>query len=155
MEKLIHTRHSVGQSAYHFVWRPKYNVKVFAHPWVRSICEDAFKEVAQSYNFVIYEMNVQPDHIHLFVEVPSTISVSKTMQLFKGISARRIFQKCTKWKKFFTYDGQKPARLWSPGKFFRSVGCVKADVIANYIANSQEKWDFDYLSKYQKTLKVY
>ncbi|HDP73639.1 MAG TPA: hypothetical protein ENN46_01635, partial [Candidatus Woesearchaeota archaeon] len=27
--------------------------------------------------------------------------------------------------------------LWSPGKFFRSVGNVSADVIQNYIKHSQ------------------
>ena len=155
MHELKHQNHSVGQSAYHFVWRPKYNVKVFAHPWVRSICEDALKYVAEKYNFEIYEMNVQPDHVHLFVEVPSNIFVSKTLQLFKGISARMILKKCTKWKAFFSHDGERKTHLWSPGKFFRSVGCVKSDVIANYISHSQDKWDFNYLSKYQRTLRAY
>jgi putative transposase len=154
MVELIRNKHSVGQSAYHLVWRPKYNVEVFRHPWVKELCEHSFKQTAEKYGFVIYEMQVMPDHIHLFLEVPADISLSKTMQLFKGRSAREILQNCTKWRAFFSIDGQRKPHLWSPGKFFRSVGNVKADVIANYIAYSQQKWDFNYTDRHQQKLRT-
>ena len=95
-----------------------------------------------------------PDHVHLFVGLPTQISISKAFQLIKGASARIILKKCTKWKAFFSYDGQKKPHLWSTGKFYRSVGNVRADVIENYIANSN-KWNFDYLDKYQSILQAY
>lgn len=151
MVKLERNNHSVGQSAYHLVFRPKYNVCVFRHPWVRGICEEAFKEVAQNHHITIYEMQVMPDHIHIFLGVPPTLSLSKTFQLIKGASSRKIMQKCTKWRAFFSYGGQKKPHLWSKGKFYRSVGNVKADVIQHYIANSN-KWDFNYLDNKQSTL---
>lgn len=154
MVKLEHNNRSVGQSAYHFIFRSKYNVGVFRNPWVRQVCEDAIIEMAKNHNITIYEIKVMPDHVHLFVGLPTIISISKAFQLIKGGSARLIFKKCTVWRRFFSRDGKRKPRLWSPGKFYRSVGDVKADVIRNYIANSN-KWDFGYLDKYQSTLEAY
>jgi len=153
MVELEHNKHSVGQSAYHIVFRPKYNVCVFRHPWVKNVCEEALKETAKNHNIKIYEMKVMPDHVHLFIGLPPTLSLSKAFQVLKGASARDILQRCTRWRSFFSYDGRKKPHLWSPGKFYRSVGNVKADVIQHYIAHSN-KWDFDYLEK-QPTLESY
>ena len=154
MVELKHNKHSVGQSAYHFVFRPKYNVCVFRHPWVKQVCEEAFKETAEKHNIEIYEMKVMPDHVHMFVGLPTQISISKAFQLIKGASSRRILQKCTKWRAFFSYDGTIKPHLWSKGKFYRSVGNVKADVIEHYISSSN-KWDFDYLERTQSTLEAF
>ena len=151
MVKLEHNKHSVGQSAYHLVFRPKYNVEVFRHPWVKQLCEQAFKDIAERHNITIHEMQVMPDHVHMFIGLPPSLSLSKAFQVIKGASARKILKNCTKWRAFFSYDGQKKPHLWSPGKFYRSVGNVKADVIAHYIANSN-KWEFDYLERKQSTL---
>ena len=155
MVDLTYRKHSVGQSAYHFVWKPKYNVNVFRHTWCKQVCEDAIKQAASNHKIQIYELRVMPDHIHVFAEVPPSMNVSKALQLLKGVSAREFFKKCTGWKAFFANNGTRKPSLWSPGKFFRSVGSVTADVIENYIKNSQDKWDFGYLDKTQTTLSTY
>ncbi len=151
MVELEHNRHSVGQSAYHLVFRPKYNLKVFRSSWVRDICDAALREAASKYGMTIYELKVMQDHVHIFVGIPPTISVSRAFQVLKGISARRIMQRCKIWKMFLSFDGKKEPHLWSPGKFFRSVGNVSADVVQNYIANSN-RWDFGYLDRAQQRL---
>ena len=133
------------------VWRPKYNVKVFRHPWPRKVCEEALKETAKRHNIDIYEMKIMDDHVHMFVEIPSTINVSKALQLLKGASARAFFKKCTVWERYFSRDGTKKAHLWSPGKFFRSVGCVTSEIVEKYIKYSNT-WDFNYLEKEQTRL---
>ncbi|MFC1775118.1 IS200/IS605 family transposase, partial [Nanoarchaeota archaeon] len=99
-----------------------------------------------------HEFKVMADHIHLFVEVPPRMSISKVFQLFKGISARVL-------KRNYPFL-QKFPNVWSPGKFFRSVGNVRKDVIENYIRHSQGNWNYfdirrsSYLDK-QTTLKAY
>ena len=85
-----------------------------------------------NYGYKIYEMQVMEDHVHLFVECPGNISVSKTLQLFKGISSRML-------RRTFSFL-REHKHLWSPGKFYRSVGNVSWDVIQNYIAHSQGSW---------------
>jgi len=78
-----------------------------------------------------------PDHVHLFVEVPSTISVSKALQLFKGISSYKLFRQHPWLRNHF-----RKGHFWSPGKFFRSVGNVTAETIQHYISQSQGNWNF-------------
>ena len=90
--KLNHFRHSVGQNAFHFVWKPKYAWDPFKFEKVRESCEEILREVATKHRFEIYELSVQPDHVHLFVEVPHTMSVARALQLFKGYSAYKLFR---------------------------------------------------------------
>lgn len=153
--ELKHTKHAIGQSAYHFVWRPKYNVKVFLKEYPRRVAEQAIKEVAEQHNIHIIELRVMPNHVHCFAEVPATLSISMALQILKGGSARLFFKDCTKWKAFFSLDGQRKPHLWSPGKFFRSVGSVTAEVIEEYIKYSQDEWNVDFLDKRQPTLRAY
>ena len=129
---LKHKNHSVGQNCYHLVWKTKYSYPIFKSDAYRKVCDGALRQVAFNYGFFIHELQIMPDHIHLFVDLPPTITVSKAFQLFKGISSsmlRRNFSFLREYK-----------HLWSPGKFFRSVGNVTADVIQNYIKYSQHSW---------------
>ena len=129
---LKHKNHSVGQNCYHLVWKTKYSQPVFKIKAYRKVCEGTLKQLALNYGFFIYELQVMDDHIHLFVDLPSTVPVSKALQLFKGISSRIL-------RRTFSYL-RDYKHLWSPGKFFRSVGNVTADVIQNYIKYSQGSW---------------
>ena len=131
---LTNFSHAVGQNAYHLVWKPKYAHAVFKSFAFRKACEGAIKLVAFQYHFKIYELKVMPDHIHLFVECPPTMSVSKALQLFKGISSRIL-------RRNFSYLRDYKS-LWSPGKFFRSVGNVTMDTIQHYIQQSYGSWKF-------------
>ena len=89
--------------------------------------------IAINYQFVIHELQVREDHVHLFVEIPPSVCVSKALQLFKGVSSRIL-------RRNFSYLREDGKHLWSPGKFYRSVGNVSADVIQNYIRYSQGSW---------------
>ena len=131
MKGLYKHNHSVGQNAYHLVWKPKYARDPFKFDLVRMDCEQILYEIAHKYNFEIYELQVMPNHVHLFVEIPPTMSVSKALQLFKGISSYKLFKQHPWLRKHFT-----KGHFWSPGKFFRSVGNVIADVIKAYINDS-------------------
>lgn len=155
MVEITCRKHSVGQSAYHLVWRPKYNYKVFRHPFPRRVIMDALKEIASKWNILIYEMEVMEDHVHLFIEIPPTMTVSFSLQILKGGSARIFFKKCTAWKRVYYVAGDNSEiHLWSPGKFFRSVGSVTAEVVENYIKNSNN-WNFKFIDAGQKKLTAY
>lgn len=147
MVKVKHNKHSVGQSAYHFVWRPKYNVSVFSGRKEHDYMVRALRVVADKWKIEVYEVEVMVNHVHFFAELPPTMTVSFALQVLKGSSANLFFKRFPRWKAYFL-RGHKKAHLWSPGKFFRSVGSVTAEVVEKYIKNSNS-WDFDYLKKYQ------
>jgi len=153
MVELTYRKHSIGQSAYHFVWRPKYNLKVFAHRFTREVCEKALRRVAQKWKIWIYEMEVMVDHVHIFVEIPPTMTVSFALQLLKGGSSRIILKRCHIWGDILG-QGRKKRHLWSPGKFFRSVGSVTAEVVENYIKHANN-WEFEFIDKKQTKLSSF
>jgi len=126
--------HSVGQNAFHFVWKLKYSTRYLGIMRVNKVCEGAIRLIAYQTSCKIYELKVMQDHIHLFVELPPTLSVSKALQYFKGVSSRIL-------RRTFSFLSKKQC-LWSRGKFFRSVGSVRFDVIQKYIAESQGEWKF-------------
>src|SRR3989338_839029 len=136
--------HGVGQNSFHLVWKPKYAGDCFKFPWVKRDCDAFIKEAILRHGMTLYELEVMPDHVHCFVEIPPTMSVSKALNLLKGYSAYKLFAK-HKWLRGYFRKGH----LWSPGKFFRSVGNVTAEAIKNYIAQTNRE------SYYQKTLTRY
>ena len=81
----------------------------------------------------IIELNVQPEHIHCVVLVKFSFSVSRVLQLLKGISSRLYFQQ--KEKARLRYPR---GHLWSRGKFASSVGFVQLDILRNYVRTQDE-----------------
>jgi putative transposase len=129
--------HGFGQLTYHVVFVPKFRRPIFNDAFVKKACEMLFYKIAGQYGYTIHELQIMPDHVHLFVGMKPDDSVSKAVQRFKGISARRLFQRFPElsiqlWR----------GHIWSAGKFYRSVGNVTIDTIRHYIAQSQGEWKF-------------
>lgn len=131
---LVSVSHGFGQLSFHLVFCPKYRYNILVGE-VKSFCERVFREVARKYDFTIHELQMHPDHVHLFVGFHPSFSVSQIVQLFNGISARRLFQPFPRIRRKL-WGGH----LWSHGKFYRSVGNVTADTIQHYIAKSSGDW---------------
>jgi len=146
--------HGYGQLCYHIVFCPKYRKAIFWNPQLKAACERILREVASIYGFTIYELEVNTDHVHLFVGFRPNLSVSYVVQLFKGISAYRLFREFPWLRKIF-----RKGHLWSAGKFYRSVGNITADTIKHYIVQSQGSWkkalrvdDFGHSPKHRKSI---
>ena len=124
--------HAYGESNYHIVLVPKYRRDIFIDTHVVRICKMVFQDIADQYGYHILALEIMKDHVHLFLEIHPTHSLSKTFQLFKGISARKLFWRFPSLKKKL-WGGH----LWSRGKFFRSVGSVTSERVEYYIKESQ------------------
>ena len=143
--ELNSSKHGYGQSAYHFVFVPKCRYKYFSYPGVKKLCEQSFYEIASKCNFKIFALEIQPDHVHLFVDFPPNYSASKVVQLFKGISAYKILHTFPHIRRTLL----RRNHFWSAGKFYRSVGNVTAETIQHYIKQSQHGWTFEHQIKLQ------
>ena len=126
--------HAFGQNAFHFVWKPKYAMDPFKFFGVKVDCERFITEIAVKNGCKIYKLHVAVDHVHIFVELPATMSVSRALQLFKGYSAFKLLSKHPWLRRYFT-----KGHFWSPGKFFRSVGNTASEAVEHYI-NSAQPW---------------
>ena len=126
--------HSFGQNCYHLIWSPKYRIHMLKPKHIHNACHGILRMIAMQEGWQIHEMQILPDHIHLFIEIPPTVSISHVFQILKGRSSRILRRNYTWLRRF-------PC-MWSKGKFYRSVGSVTKEVIEHYISKSQGGWDY-------------
>jgi putative transposase len=131
MEKIRHTRNCVYQTAYHLVWCPAYRRAVLDEP-VKSTLEDIFREIARQKGMEVIAVEVQADHIHLFVSFPPAMSIADAVKLLKGISARQLRMIFPELKRVH------PDHLWSPSYYAGTAGNVSAETIRKYIEAQEQ-----------------
>jgi putative transposase len=131
-ERYTKRQHAVGGSTWHFEWCTKYRYKVFNKVPLKNICFIALSEAAKRYGVKIEVMDVEPNHVHMVVHIPLTMSPTKAVGLLKGFSAKIIF--ALKPKLRYLYP---KGSLWSPGKFVGSVGDVDIKYVVEYVKNQK------------------
>ena len=130
----VSKNHSVGINAFHFEWCPKYRFAVLSGGIIRKVLTESLTETANLYGIQILALEVAADHLHIFVNLPPQLSVSKALQLFKGRSSKDIFNKCPSFR-----DLYHKHHFWSRGKFYRSVSNIRSDMVYNYITGHKNK----------------
>lgn len=134
---LVSYSHSSGQLTYHVVLVTKYRTEVFISDRRRYVCENVLKWVCRTYGIEIIKIKVLEEHIHIFVRIGPTMSVSEFFNLIKGCSARRILVIYPEMRKELRGN-----HLWTRGKFVRTVGSVTDEAVSYYIEHSQGE-DFE------------
>ncbi|HEX8633713.1 MAG TPA: IS200/IS605 family transposase, partial [Pyrinomonadaceae bacterium] len=99
--------------------------------------EQMFTEIAEVYDITIDEMEVSPDHVHVFCSFPPRYSIAQVVTRFKSLSARAVFREFPQVKRQL-WGGE----FWEDGYFARTVGDkVTAEVIRKYIQRHKEVED--------------
>lgn len=132
MKELTSFSHGYGQLMGHIVLVPYRRKKIFKRDDIKFCAENILKAISKKYKFEIIEMQVMEDHVHIFLSMKPTQSISTVIQCLKGISSKHLREMYPELKVY----GDK---LWSAGKFFRSVGSVTAETVEYYIRESQGK----------------
>ena len=126
-EKYHSTSHCKYLIQYHIMWCPEFRFSV-----LKGNFEDALKQTLQKicndYNYHIKSLEVMPDHIHIFVDVPQTVAPYVTRTL-KSISAIELFKAYPQFKKFYAGCGA----LWSGGYFVSTVERISEVAVIKYI----------------------
>jgi putative transposase len=120
-------RHSVSALLVHLVFVSKYRKKIFDKDGLE-ILETAFNGVAERMGFQIIEFNGESDHVHLLVEYPPKLSISRLVNHLKGVSSRLYRQKNA------SLSGN---HLWSPSYYAASAGGAPIEVLKSYIQNQK------------------
>lgn len=120
MEKLKSTRHSKYNLNYHIVWIPKYRKPVLGGV-VKNRLDEIFRQIASEKETEILALEIQPDHIHMFVSTPPKNSPALIVNWFKGISARMYNHRYT------------PRIRWTRSYYAGTAGTVTAEIIKKYI----------------------
>jgi putative transposase len=139
MARYRHGSHTVYACQYHFVFIPKYRKPVLRgeiglrlRELVREICKTLDIEIAQGH--------IRPDHVHLLLSVPPTLSPSRVMNAIKGKSSMRLMRDFRSLNR--TFWGR---HLWARGYFVATSGNITDEVITKYIADQDvEPQDVDF-----------
>lgn len=83
--------------------------------------------------WTIGALNIQPDHVHLFLSAPPSVAPSQMAHMLKGTTARQVFQYFPQIKKQL-WGGA----FWSRSYYVGSVGDMSRDVVLKYIESGQE-----------------
>jgi len=125
-------RHCVFQLHAHLVFVTKYRKKIFTKPILQRM-KIIFESICADFETTLKEMEGETDHVHLLVEYPPKISLSKLVNSLKGVSSRILRKECPTLHKHY-WKGV----LWSPSYFAASCGGAPLDIIKHYI-QSQAK----------------
>ncbi len=126
--------HCVYDTRSHLVWAPKYRKWVLQGA-IRQRVRELCCEIAGHHGFEIEELEVDKDHVHLFLSFPPKYSISAAVGLLKAVSAKEIREEFPEVRKQL-WGGE----FWEDGYFVRTVGDkVTADVIKQYIRFHEAK----------------
>ena len=112
----------------HLVFVTKYRRGVFT----KEILDDMrpmFASVCTDFEAELIEFDGEDDHVHLLVNYPPKVAVSKLVNSLKGISSLLIRKKNYPSIKTKLWGGA----LWSPSYFAASCGGTSIAVIRQYI----------------------
>ena len=124
--------HTIFHNRYHIVWVPKYRYKVLQGE-IRERIRTIIRQVCSELGVEIVSGVLSIDHVHMFVEIPPHIAVSKFMQRVKGRTSRKIQQEFPVLRK--RYWGR---RFWARGYFCTTSGNITDDVILQYLGQHAE-----------------
>ena len=127
-----HTRYDLK---YHLVWITKYRYPVLRGD-IALRARDLIREICQSREVLIIRGSLAPDHVHILVSSPPSLSVSKLVQYVKGRSSHKLQREFPSLRK--RYWGQ---HLWARGYFCATVGAVDEESIKLYIES--QRWEDD------------
>lgn len=107
------TESSVSSINYHFIFVPKRRKAVLIRDVARRLQEIIFELVVE-HGWKLIALEVMPDHVHLFINTPTTESPSQIAKWVKGRAAHHLRREFPELKRL--------PSLWSPSYFVATTG---------------------------------
>lgn len=124
-------RHCVFNLHVHLVFVAKYRRRIFTK-LILDRMEEVLKTVCDDFEAELIEFDGERDHVHLLVNYPPKIALSKLVNSLKGVSSRLLRKEFPELEQHF-YKGV----LWSPSYFAASCGGAPISIIKTYIQSQQ------------------
>jgi putative transposase len=122
---------TVYNIGYHLIWCPKYRRKVLTG-LVEKRLKALLKQKANELGMSIQEIEVMPDHVHLFVKAKPVHSPHYIVQQLKGYTSRMLRQE-------FRILRTRIPTLWTRSYYCESVGHISEDTVRRYIEDQKNK----------------
>jgi len=109
----------------HLVWATKNRQRII-HKSQGLLLFDFLVEKGKSISIPFEKLNIQPEHVHALIDLPTNNMLSEFMQTIKGSSSHMLNKEIFKAK----FE-------WQRGYGAYSVSASKIDTIRKYIGNQQ------------------
>lgn len=113
----------------HLVFVTKYRRDIFSEEVLASL-RGHFERVCNDFEAELIEVSGKRDHVHLLVNYPPKVALSRLINSLKGVSSRQL-KKDHPWLEKHYWKGA----LWSPSYFAASCGGEPLEIIRKYIEN--------------------
>ena len=120
-------RHCVFLLHVHLVFVTKYRRDVLSELAIQDL-KRIFSKVCDDFGAELQECNGEDDHVHLLLNYPPKVPLSKLVNSLKGVSSRKLRE----YRPEITgryYNGT----LWSPSYFAASCGGAPLSIIKQYV----------------------
>lgn len=121
-------RHCIFALHTHLVFVTKYRHRVFTARHLERM-EEIMRAVCADFECELVEFNGEGSHVHLLVNFPPKVALSKLVNSLKGVSSRRMRQEFPELIEHY-WQAQ---RLWSGSYFAGSVGGAPLSILRQYI----------------------
>ena len=125
-------RHVVFSLHAHLVFVTKYRKGVF-NTQLLDYLKIVFTDVCNIFEVQLIEFEGEHNHVHLLINYPPKISLSKLVNSLKGVSSRLLRTNFKQYVARYYWKGV----FWSPSYFVSSCGGAPLDIIKKYIENQQ------------------
>ena len=122
-----HGRHCITNIHIHLVFVTKYRKCVFT-PEILLTMNSVFTKICEDFEAELVQCDGERDYVHLLINYPPKVSVSKMVNSLKGASARRLRRIHPELKVCYS-----KGVLWSPSYFAASCGGAPISIIRQYI----------------------
>ena len=121
----------IGNSWCHAMFKVKYCHKIFDYGEVRGYIAELLFLISSLYNMPIKKMGFGDDHVHFRVDIKLR-SKPEAAKIFRGITAKKLFQKFPEIKKKYYWD----SGLWNRAYLLDNIGSDQGN-IDNYISTQK------------------
>jgi putative transposase len=97
-------------------------------------CREVMSEICDDFGCELVAFNGETDHVHLLVEFPPTVQLSKLVNSLKGVSARLLRKDFDAHVRQYLWGGH----FWVRSYYVGTAGGAPLSTIAEYI-HSQER----------------
>jgi putative transposase len=125
-----HTNTVIFLLNYHFVWCPARRRKILTGALEKDLRE-LLTAKSGELECEILAMEIMPDHVHLFLNCPPTLSPSDAMFWLKGYSSRILREKYPSLRRM--------PSMWTRSFFVSTAGNVSSATIQKYIAEQKTR----------------
>ena len=112
----------------HLVFTTKFRHKVFTARHLTRM-EAIMSDVCSDFECELVEFNGGTEHVHLLVNFPPKVSISKLVNSLKGVSSRRLRREFPELRRHYWKSNQ----LWNGSYFAGSVGGASLSVLRKYV----------------------